>query len=425
MTMRLTEWQKSALDSVLSNILEESMNAGNSKIKLSDYMGAILDGIGLSEISLQSIIASVNRINERPSMHNFGAEYKQGNVFIGPPIISLTGNFIKEKNLLIFEDSRNTNSVVYDFIKKSFVDETITKRIYNPYSEHGFLNGIACNSYIQQVILSLVDNTAPEWIFNYLNTTVEISALLASFSSKELKECPKGFIPYLEETDSSLTPSILRHFMRREKYGVFGVNLMESLTLDEEEFDTLIKFNVINDLKKMLINDIKSGIINEAYEVNRFIRLCLKMVNMTEDLTSLIDTSKGIRVNAEYLQDILDKAKNEALAKKLQRLNFINGIKFADLIVVVPQNQEEKKAEGKMQHNCVGHFYDDSILADRDLIYFIRKQSESNQSYVTCRYNINAKETVEFRGFGNSRVRDNNVYNFIEVIDSLINKANL
>ena len=78
-----------------------------------------------------------------------------------------------------------------------------------------------------------------------------------------------------------------------------------------------------------------------------------------------------------------------------------------------------------MQHNCVGHYYDDSILADRDLIYFIRKQSEPNKSYITCRYNINAKETVEYRGFGNCSVRDNNVYNFIEVIDSLINKANL
>ena len=423
--MRLTDWQKSALDSVLSNILEENMNAGNSKIKLSDYMGAILDGIGLSEISLQSIIASVNRINERPSMHNFGAEYKQGNVFIGLPIIYLTGNFIKEKNLLIFEDFRNTNSVVYDFIKKSFVDETITKRIYNPYSEHGFLNGIACDNYIQQVILSLVDNTAPEWIFNYLNTTIEISSLLTSFSSEELKECPKGFIPYLEETDSALTPTILRRFMRREKYGVFGVNLMESLHLDEEDFDTLIKSNIINDLKKILINDIKSGIINEAYEIERFVRLWLKIIHMTEDSANLIDTSKGIRVNAEYLQDILYKAKNEALAKKLQKLNFINGIKFADLIVVVPQNQEEKKVEGEMQHNCVGHYYDNSILADRDLIYFIRKQSKPNESYVTCRYNINTKKTVEFRGFGNSLVRDNNVYNFIEGIDSLINKANL
>ena len=97
---------------------------------------------------------------------------------------------------------------------------------------------------------------------------------------------------------------------------------------------------------------------------------------------------------------------------------------FGEYIVVVPQSAEEKADEGKQQNNCVGHYYDDSILANHDLIYFLRKVSNPKKSYMTCRYHIQWEETAEFRLKNNDSVRDEREVAIIRQIDEII-KANL
>ena len=85
---------------------------------------------------------------------------------------------------------------------------------------------------------------------------------------------------------------------------------------------------------------------------------------------------------------------------------------------------EEKADEGKQQNNCVGHYYDDSILDDRNLIYFLRKVANPKKSYMTCRYQINYSETIEYRLKNNESVYNDREVAILRQIDAII-KANL
>ena len=82
----------------------------------------------------------------------------------------------------------------------------------------------------------------------------------------------------------------------------------------------------------------------------------------------------------------------------------MNGKYFDNYIVVVPQTYEDLADEGKQQNNCVGHYYNDSILAGENLILFIRHSNSPKKSYITCRYNIKKQDIVEYRYKNNQDV---------------------
>lgn len=82
----------------------------------------------------------------------------------------------------------------------------------------------------------------------------------------------------------------------------------------------------------------------------------------------------------------------------------MNGKYFDNYIVVVPQTYEDLADEGKQQNNCVGHYYNDSILAGENLILFIRHSNSPKKSYITCRYNIEKQDIVECKYKNNQNV---------------------
>ena len=104
----------------------------------------------------------------------------------------------------------------------------------------------------------------------------------------------------------------------------------------------------------------------------------------------------------------------------MQKLNFINGLEFDDYIVIVPQTIEDKADEGKQQNNCVGYYYDDSIIKGENLIYFLRKKNKPNKSYITCRYNIPAEKTTEHRRKNNIDVYNETELGILKKIDKII-----
>ena len=96
--------------------------------------------------------------------------------------------------------------------------------------------------------------------------------------------------------------------------------------------------------------------------------------------------------------------------------NFAND-KFT---IVVPKTMQDFTDEGKMQNNCVGSYYHDSIADHQNLIYFIRKTSNPNKSYITCRYNLHYGKTTEFRTVNNNDVEDENAIELIDKLDKYI-----
>jgi hypothetical protein len=135
---------------------------------------------------------------------------------------------------------------------------------------------------------------------------------------------------------------------------------------------------------------------------------------------SNVNTSHSFKTNAETFNAYKSREKNNILAKKLQKLNFLNGLEINDeYVIVVPQTIEDLITEGNKQNNCVGHYYNSSIIRGENYIYFIRNKNNVRKSYITCRFNNCNHATVEYR-HKNNEYRDH--HELIDAIDAIINK---
>ena len=127
----------------------------------------------------------------------------------------------------------------------------------------------------------------------------------------------------------------------------------------------------------------------------------LTIYNISDEL---LDTNRTVFQNYKTYQVYDNESKEERIGLELRRLNFMNGKYFDNYIVVVPQTYEDLADEGKQQNNCVGHYYNDSILAGENLILFIRHSNSPKKSYITCRYNIEKQDIVECKYKNNQDV---------------------
>lgn len=328
-------------------------------------------------------------------------------------ILTDDNTFTKEKNILTFGCNKE---LTYDFAtgKFSFDFTTDCKRTGG------------CN-YLLDDTRTIKQMLKYEWLFNYCNNLVTIFTINRYCSEDMYKTMPKDFIKNFgnEVTHENLIDAY--YFAKYGKYykivtrlksyigsnsDMYAVEFMFSNNGGFGSYLTLVKNSVMNGI----LTDYKQKCLNLAI-------IYFRVVN-EKNIPYTLDLNRDFDHNYAQLKALDDREINEKIAKKLQRLNFINGMTFGDYIVVVPQTAEEKADEGQQQNNCVGHYYDTDILADRDLIYFLRKVANPKKSYMTCRYHISWKETAEYRLKNNVSVHDNQEIAILKQIDKII-KANL
>lgn len=115
-----------------------------------------------------------------------------------------------------------------------------------------------------------------------------------------------------------------------------------------------------------------------------------------------------LKENNEYLEQI---TKNESQIIEIEDMTTKN------YCIVVPRSLEDLITEGQQQNNCVGYYYCEDISENYSLIYFVRRKDNKNKSVYTCRYDTLINETVEYRGFNNSEIMDEEVLSFLDKID--------
>lgn len=108
---------------------------------------------------------------------------------------------------------------------------------------------------------------------------------------------------------------------------------------------------------------------------------------------------------------------SKQIAKNELQILEIEDMTTENYCVVVPRSLEDLIVEGQQQNNCVGYYYCDDIAANFSLIYFIRQKNDKSKSVYTCRYSTSMNETVEFRGFNNSNITEEEVLSFLKKID--------
>ena len=320
-------------------------------------------------------------------------------------------SFKKERNILTFGCNKE---LTYDFTtgKFSFEIDRDCKMIGG-----GF-------NYLLGETKTVKKMLKYEWLFNYCNDLSVICRIHDCCIEDMYKAMPKDFIKNFgdEVTVDNLQEAYF--FAKYGKYYKIARKLIE-YTCDTTAMEFLFEKNGgFGTYATLVKNSILNGVLTDYKQKCASLANIYWKVVKEKNIPYTLDLNRDFDHNFEQLKAIVDKEKNERMASKLQRLNFINGMTFGEYIVVVPQSAEEKADEGKQQNNCVGHYYDDSILADHDLIYFLRKVANPKKSYMTCRYHIQWSETAEFRLKNFDSVRDEREVAIIRQIDEII-KANL
>ena len=149
----------------------------------------------------------------------------------------------------------------------------------------------------------------------------------------------------------------------------------------------------------------------------------LTIYNINDEL---LDTNRTVFQNYKTYQVYDNESKKDRIGLKLRRLNFMNGNLFDgdahnSYVIIVPQTYEDLVDEGKQQNNCVGHYYNDSILRGENLILFIRHSNSPKKSYITCRYNIEKQDIVEYRYKNNQNVYGNDIIIIQKVAEMIRN----
>ena len=403
--MALTNGQKKALDNLIREHFNELANADRFTTATLRELAEELN----FNVAPASFRSSLDRVISKQSdyvLHS--TDTKPVSYKLIEEKWKLTGEIFKDKSVLHFvNEKENYGDVTYDFATQKW---SVSLGIV--------LNSMHNYSYMWYLLAHTECWIKYEWMFNYTKDLEVIYNIIHRLDEDDYKACPDGYIKFLQETGTEFDSSSLREYIIRQKYGTIGCNLLNS-GINENDVKWLVDNNLIKSLLKCLTYNVKSGYLfnsSQVYDLFDYWR----QANAIADKIVPLDENKPLQVNIKMLEGIIEKEKNEALARQLQKLNFINGLRRNNLVVVVPQNQEEKRDEGRQQNNCVGHYYDNSILREENYIYFIRKVDTPKKSYVTCRFNKDYRKTVEFRAVNNRNVTDSEVYDFIKLIDNRI-----
>ena len=396
--MALTNSQKEALDVVVS-VLVKTLIEEEKEFTYKELLEEICNEVSFY-FTVQSLVASVKRV--LPANATIRRDSSNNYKILSYSFV-MSSTFTKNHNLVTFNNN-GSSEITYDFIEKTFNCDIENEKIYD-----------------KGLLLDLIEVNAfdYEWMWNYTSNVYSIIAILNSkyADDDKLKIQPKGLHQFLINHNYPLRLSYFEEFYRKNTYSNFNYNFTKEVLDDSfETMDKLLEIMGSTDIiKKIMISTIKNGEIPSICGIRDLVKNIVKY-----EIFDALDGNRTLSYNIKLYNTVLENRKNEKLEKQLQKLNFINGLEFDNYIVVVPQTIEDKADEGKQQNNCVGYYYDDSIIKGENLIYFLRRKNKPNKSYMTCRYNIPTASTVEHRYKNNINVCNETEIGILKKIDKII-----
>lgn len=319
--------------------------------------------------------------------------------------ISILDKPIKEQSKLKFAVDETGGEIYFDFSTKTFNKEIGNYRI----------NDQSCRGAFVEEIFNALDY---EWIYNYSDDWIELFRISKSCKELKLTSCPKGLINYLTEQDLVFTNVTVREYVLRERYGTTIYNFITKFGY--QNYLLLENNGDFNNLKKSLITTVKQGNFElPSITIRGFLNRYEKAKKLYPDF-NFINPELSILENDTNLVNKLNEEKTKFLNQELKRINFINGFTQNGYIVVVPQCLEDLQEEGRQQHNCVGSYYNESVIDKQNYLFFVRDVDNISRSYITCRFNVPQRSVCEYREFSNTTVKDNTAINFINTVNKML-----
>ena len=299
----------------------------------------------------------------------------------------------------------------------------------------------------------------PKLLFNALlaNSKVEVRSNLSKielfinnpeifgnirYCSELADECPKGFIKWLKDNEKMPTKENLTDYKRELA--------LKIMTQEDKEVYELL-FGTENSPYFQYSDTYKECYFSMSAELrhkfNKILKVSIKSLSwhLKEEMTTFIDrfirnsgwsswrdecrpdnweellnTDRTFKWNTDNIVASAGKQMENKIIKNENKIRAIEELSNDTFVTVIPKTLQDFTDEGNMQHNCVGHFYHHSIAQGENLVYFIRKKSNPNHSYITNRYMIARHETVETRKFANAYNDDDEAWALIKEIDKKI-----
>lgn len=252
--------------------------------------------------------------------------------------------------------------------------------------------------------------------------------LIEGLSDFEIaKEIPKGFLKWCRENEHKADIDALNEYNTlnyTKNLNDFDKKFYEYLNSKNGIHLYIVrKFNLVSVFRQIFNTTRKSGDIWCVCEGVR--NLIGKLANVEgmfteQEIKTILDTNRDFSHNIEILDNYINKKRNEKILENENKYREIETLSSDEYVIIVPKDMSDFTKEGKMQNNCVGYYYHDSIARNENFVYFIRKKENPEKSYITCRYNIEAKATREYRTVNNGMVDDYNAMELIHTVDKMI-----
>jgi hypothetical protein len=237
--------------------------------------------------------------------------------------------------------------------------------------------------------------------------------------------CPKGYIKWLKEKSLSINDESYKKFSIYNKLKNLSPRVMEVLEVIEKGIGDDYRWNnfmenadsnkitlvtkIFHTTIKGICWDLRGEMVDFLYEIRNY-----------REWEKVVDTNRTFDYNIKLIENAKNAERNKEILEFEETIRDIENLSNDTFTIIVPRTIEDFTNEGNMQNNCVGYFYHDSIARHDNLVYFIRKATNPNHSYITNRYSTCSKRTVETRKVNNSDNNDKSALELIKAIDSRI-----
>lgn len=244
---------------------------------------------------------------------------------------------------------------------------------------------------------------------------------------------PKGYIKWIKENNVGINKATLEQFLMEQKAKKMPKAIVEIYNMLEEKYGrgyTLNNFLSMKDEDKEIFckifkTSMKSFNWNFSQDMENFMFCILnassnRFSTFPAEWKEYADTNKDFAHNKITILKMKDKIKNEKILSWESKFSAIETLSNDAYTIIIPKTMEEFIDEGKQQNNCVGSYYHNAMAGNRQIIYFIRRKFNPNKSYITNRYSVGKRATVETRMVNNTANTDIIARNLITRIDEMI-----
>lgn len=403
----------------LNAFLKEHKDVSFTSTQLySIFFGTLANRRYALPCDVTSVTASLNQPENKRRLFMKAEKIKNRYYYQYEEKIALTiTGYKKNKNILYFENKENI-IFYYDFA---------TQKTNIPDSKESHLTFI--DSTIEYIYKWTVENgnfnySIKEWIFSYPDLWEKnnvTNTLRIQF------DCPAGYINFLKTNHLYISQKSYEFFkiclFFPDNKQILAKNWMNVINrIDSIKKDYLFAHSVLFSLiQKMVIIDAKNFEVTFCLldKIKSIINYCIALKAEENDF-NILNPNRGLNYNENSLIEAYKSRADEILATSLQKINGINHYQIADYEIIVPQSIEDLNSESKQQNNCVNYYYNSSIRDGRNYIYFLRKKVNPNKSYMTCRFNVKGKATIEYFYKNNRTVNNKEEIEILKQIDEKI-----